>query len=1239
YDVAWESSSNDCMVAYGLSNGNVATYIFNGTNWSAGASNNIGGSATFVRIESDPSSDRIGLSTLDGSKDWNVNVWTGSGWGTAPGDEGNVGNITGRSMDCAWEKDSGKFVAVNRDSGANQVSYVYWQSSSWSVADLDNAPQDTTQWSTSLNYLQMRADPSIDDIFVIGVDSNGQLRSLRWDPSTNSFSDAVTHTSSISDSTRESCMFAFDRYDTADPQVLDNQDGDDTWRNANTGIYDVDFQDYGNAKISYFQTYITSSSYPSGTPVEGWTTQLSGINQMLYETDWSLTSGTFEAMNEGINYVSIRVYDDAENVSTISEDTFYVKKDTTTPTVDNGEIGGDTDWKNAAGTTYDVTFADTGGSLLKIAEYAAYTEQAYGGDEKIGWTPIKSNINAFTYGIPWEVSFNLLAPGTNYISVRVSDYATSTTTVQDAFYILKDTIAPFAVTDLTAEPGTTQGQIQLTWTAPGDDGKLNNNTQGSYVAKYFTEEITDLNWNDATTIVQTWTPKNAGQIETRIITGLTAGDTYYFALKTRDKLPNESAISNSPFAIAQEGGIFVNELYSAGASAGADWIELYNGRDIEISLDGWTLVYNQGTIGSPGSEQTVWTGGVSDVLSSGTVMLVTPSANLSASGGTHLKLFDDMPSLVDQIQMPALSVDTSFARIADSSQYFEVDPSPTKNMTNNIATETVKINEISYDTAGTEFIELYNIDTSQRSLTGWMLRNNEGNCFTFNRVVQAEAFTAVDFSSIDTGEGSYTDHFGTTGLSKVSDFVVLENSSGQAIDRVTWQFGSTYRYYDYQTNLVSYENPAPANTSTPGSIGRDPDGDDTDVDENDFSVITTGSEGASNSLGIESSSNTIHEPSTQTMARHFRIDIDLGEASATGTSDTLIFIRTNGADDNYSPHIYNLTDLGFDLSELEQQTTAQTGYAMLDQDGHPLVDGSQYRLVLYTDTDQGRAQAEIKNNIIYDASIHKVTASDTSPTYLNVSVKDDLVKINVVSESPANANGIEIAQVKARLLDESAQALTTVEAQALFTSLSIVRDSSQGIVGTYENSIDTDTIASVSNAAISLDLNGLQVFTVSDPDAAAALVDATTTGYFYLVAELTSGATNQNPSVFRVAVDPDTGISLRDQPSDVYQDIIAGAEVIISSVTPIVPAPPPANTNWPTTVTSEPIYGGANLSDDSSTVYTGSDDGKIYAMDSDGDPSWTYTPDTTVPIRKMPLVVKLSDEKDHIFFANENGEV
>ena len=117
-----------------------------------------------------------------------------------------------------------------------------------------------------------------------------------------------------------------------------------------------------------------------------------------------------------------------------------------------------------------------------------------------------------------------------------------------------DDTAPAAVTDLATGTVTTSS-VQLSWTAPGDDGATG--TANSYDVRYSTSTITAGNWATATQANGEPSPQIAGSAETFTVTLLSASTTYYFAIKTSDEVvqagfqratPNESVISNVPSA-------------------------------------------------------------------------------------------------------------------------------------------------------------------------------------------------------------------------------------------------------------------------------------------------------------------------------------------------------------------------------------------------------------------------------------------------------------------------------------------------------------------------------------------------------------------------------------------------------------------------------------------------------------------------------------------------------------------
>ncbi len=104
-----------------------------------------------------------------------------------------------------------------------------------------------------------------------------------------------------------------------------------------------------------------------------------------------------------------------------------------------------------------------------------------------------------------------------------------------------DATPPSAVTTLAVST-TTQTSATLTWTAVGDDGSTGTAT--SYDIRYSTTNITTANWASVTQVIGEPNPEPAGSQETFTVTGLTAGTTYYFALKVADEVPNWSGLSN-----------------------------------------------------------------------------------------------------------------------------------------------------------------------------------------------------------------------------------------------------------------------------------------------------------------------------------------------------------------------------------------------------------------------------------------------------------------------------------------------------------------------------------------------------------------------------------------------------------------------------------------------------------------------------------------------------------------------
>jgi Tol biopolymer transport system component len=107
--------------------------------------------------------------------------------------------------------------------------------------------------------------------------------------------------------------------------------------------------------------------------------------------------------------------------------------------------------------------------------------------------------------------------------------------------LVVDYMPPGQVTDLAVWALSAQG-VTVGWTAPGNNGMLGRAVE--YDLRYALTEIHEWTWEDAVRVQGLTTPDTAGATERFTIPGLQPGQTYYFALKTADEVPNWSYQSN-----------------------------------------------------------------------------------------------------------------------------------------------------------------------------------------------------------------------------------------------------------------------------------------------------------------------------------------------------------------------------------------------------------------------------------------------------------------------------------------------------------------------------------------------------------------------------------------------------------------------------------------------------------------------------------------------------------------------
>jgi hypothetical protein len=136
--------------------------------------------------------------------------------------------------------------------------------------------------------------------------------------------------------------------------------------------------------------------------------------------------------------------------------------------------------------------------------------------------------------------------------VGVGTYQFLSHTLFDDFHVeYADIVSPAPIPDLAAESGVSAGHIDLTWTAPGADA--GEGTASKYIVRYAEAAIeTEFGWTMATDVDNEPTPQSAGSTESMTVSGLTPGETYYFAIRAEDEDGNISGLSNSPGAVAKE---------------------------------------------------------------------------------------------------------------------------------------------------------------------------------------------------------------------------------------------------------------------------------------------------------------------------------------------------------------------------------------------------------------------------------------------------------------------------------------------------------------------------------------------------------------------------------------------------------------------------------------------------------------------------------------------------------------
>ncbi len=139
---------------------------------------------------------------------------------------------------------------------------------------------------------------------------------------------------------------------------------------------------------------------------------------------------------------------------------------------------------------------------------------------------------------------------TYYFAIKTADEVPNWSGLSNnASELTSDIIPPAAIDNLQAFSGDSIGDIEICWTAPGDDSLVG--MVSNYIIKTSTELITDSTWDFSLAFGDPPAPMESGSLQTWTITGLEPGQLYYVAMKSVDDFFNVSGLSNVDSAVAK----------------------------------------------------------------------------------------------------------------------------------------------------------------------------------------------------------------------------------------------------------------------------------------------------------------------------------------------------------------------------------------------------------------------------------------------------------------------------------------------------------------------------------------------------------------------------------------------------------------------------------------------------------------------------------------------------------------
>lgn len=275
-----------------------------------------------------------------------------------------------------------------------------------------------------------------------------------------------------------------------------------------------------------------------------------------------------------------------------------------------------------------------------------------------------------------------------------------------------------------------------------------------------------------------------------------------------------SACSMLTFQQTGKETVYINEVVSSNKQSFVDevigtpdWIELFNSSDQEIDLSGWGLsdnmknfhkfVFPEGTVIAPGAYIMVYAADDPGEVAEGRFCA---GFGLSKSGD-YLFLTDKYYNLIQQMEIPYLITDVSYARKADATYGYCASTTPGSQNTTDIldtlsgmfnsqdltALAITEVMPVNPDGAG--WAELYNTGTQAIRLENYYLSDTESNLMRWQlpaATLEAGAYTLIYLSGDEKNENGIHAPFK---LGSEDSCLILTDITGTVRTKLQWELG------------------------------------------------------------------------------------------------------------------------------------------------------------------------------------------------------------------------------------------------------------------------------------------------------------------------------------------------------------------------------------------------------------------------------------------------------------------